>query len=84
MKRYFDALSAATGAAMPSLPWAAATLVEAIDDVVLEGGRPEDDPAVLLLGAFVAFHTHADINTVGGYHQLIEICHARVSERTLQ
>lgn len=84
MKRYIDALHAATGAGMPSLPWLANTLVAAIDDVTLEGGTPETDPAVLLLGSFVAFHTHADVNSVAGYHHLIDLCTAQVEGRTLQ
>lgn len=84
MERYFTALQAAIGPRMPTLPWLATTLSQAVDEVVLEGGNPTDDPAVLLLGAFVAFHTHADVNTTGGYHKLIDLCFAQVHGRTLQ
>lgn len=38
------------------------------------GLPPTEDPAVLLLGAYISFHTHADINTVGGYKRLIGAC----------
>jgi hypothetical protein len=84
MNRYFHALSAAVGPRVPALPWVATSLAEAVDEVTLEGGDPTNDPAVLLLGAFVAFHTHADVNTTGGYHKLIDLCFAQVYGRTLQ
>ena len=84
MNRFFHALQAATSPGAPTLPWVATSLAQAVDEVVLEGGEPVNDPAVLLLGAFVAFHTHADVNTVGGYHKLIELCFAQVQGRTLQ
>jgi hypothetical protein len=44
-------------------------LLAAIDEVEAEGGQPDVDPAVLVLGAFVAFHTHADVNTTVGFQR---------------
>ena len=38
---------------------------------------PINDPAVLLLGAFISFQTHSDINTVGGYKRLLDACEER-------
>lgn len=61
-------------------------LVDAIDEAVVDGVTdPSRDPAVLVFGAFIAFHTHADVSTVGGYMGLIEECHARYEQpRTMQ
>lgn len=84
MKRFYDAIEAATGRKIPTLPWLATNLVEAIADVTLEGGTPATDPAVLLLGSFIAFHTHADVNTAGGYRKLIDLCWSQIAERPLQ
>jgi hypothetical protein len=53
-------------------------LVEAIIEAETEGiPDPSNDPAVMLFGAFIAFHTHADVNTVLGYKKLIELCRVR-------
>lgn len=35
---------------------------------------PLQDPAVLVMGAFIAFHTNADVNSYGGYRRLIQRC----------
>ena len=84
MKRYLTALEVATpGVPSPGLPTISRMLVEAIDEVEAEGGRPGDDPAVLVLGAFVAFHTHADVNTTTGFHRLLDLCHTRLATGVL-
>lgn len=61
-------------------------LVQAIEEAEAEGVTdPSRDPAVLIFGAFIAFHTHADVSTVGGYHQLIEHCRERFEQpKTMQ
>ena len=62
MKR-FAALALATTL---SLPVFAAPETYVID--------PLQDPAVLVMGAFIAFHTNADVNSYGGYRCLIQRC----------
>lgn len=52
----------------------------AVEQVEAEGEHPTKDPAVLILGAYVAFHTHADVNTASGYHRMLEMCAARAEE----
>lgn len=61
-------------------------LVDAIAEAEVDGVEdPSRDPAVLVFGAFIAFHTHADVSTVGGYHDLIETCRQRYEQpRTMQ
>lgn len=51
---------------------------EAVEQTEAEGLNALNDPAVLLLGAYIAFHTHADVNTASGYHKLIAMCHDRI------
>lgn len=80
MKRYLDALEVATpGVASPGLPAITRMLLEAIDEIEAEGGKPDLDPAVLVFGAFIAFHTHADVNTTLGFHKLLDLCQTRLS-----
>lgn len=61
-------------------------LVSAIEEAEVDGvADPSRDPAVLVFGAFIAFHTHADVSTVAGYHELIEQCRERYeTPRTMQ
>lgn len=61
-------------------------LIDALDEAEIDGViDPSLDPAVLVFGAFIAFHTHADVSTVGGYNDLIEQCRARYeAPRTMQ
>lgn len=63
-------------------------LVQAIEESEVEGIEdPSSDPAVMLFGAFIAFHTHVDANTVKGYRDQIEACrerHAQHEEMRLQ
>ena len=78
MIRFEHALNAATAPCEVTLSILARQLADAVEQVEAEGTDPVDDPAVLLLGAFIAFHTHADVNTARGYHQLIHLCHERI------
>lgn len=82
MLRFHNAINASEHP--PCLKQVAGQLVSAIDEVEAEGNEPTNDPAVLILGAFVAFHTHADVNTRDGYHKLLDMCRARIEERSLQ
>lgn len=61
-------------------------LVDAISEAEVDGVEdPSRDPAVLVFGAFIAFHTHADVSTVKGYQDLIELCRLRHEQpRTMQ
>jgi hypothetical protein len=82
MKRFMHAIAVTEQTA--ELPELAAIFAEAVDEAADEGVDPASDPAVMLVGAFISFHTHSDINTVGGYHRLIAMCSERINERTLQ
>ena len=82
MKRFFDAVEATRG--VTTLPQLAANFLDAIDEVTLEGGKYVDDPAVLLLGSFIGFHTHFDVNTHSGYDKLLGMCIERIDERPIQ
>ena len=72
-------LDAAYSADLPSLRDLVHVLNETIVQIEQQGGILQDDPAVLILGSFIAFHTHSDINTVGGYKQLLDMCATRLS-----
>ena len=53
-------------------------LTEYVKALLDAGIEPIQDPAVLVLGFFVSFHTHADINTNGGLMKLIKQCEDRI------
>lgn len=61
-------------------------LVQALEEAEIDGVEdPSRDPAVLVFGAFIAFHTHADVSTIGGYLDKIEECRERYeTARTMQ
>lgn len=76
--RDFNALTAVTEPELVTLPYLAARFSEAVEEAQDEGlADPSRDPAVMLFGALIAFHTHADVNSVNGFHQLIELCRER-------
>lgn len=80
MRRYLHALQAGqSGTAVPSLSTIAHQLVEAIDDVEAEGGDPHEDPAVLVLGGFIAFHTHSDVTSAEGFNHWLDLCRNNLS-----
>lgn len=78
MNRFEFVLDAAFAPHQVPLPDLARQFSTALDQVQAEGADPTRDPAVLILGAFIAFHTHADVNTVGGYHRLLDLCAHRL------
>lgn len=82
MNRFFVALQVAGDP--PPLPALTKGLAQAVEEAIADGENPDACPAVMLLGAFVAFRTHADMNTVGGYRRLIDLCQDRIDERDLQ
>jgi len=55
-----------------------AALMLALVQLYAENLDPLQDPAVLILGAYIAFHTHADVNTNVGYRKLLEQCNDRI------
>ena len=81
MQRFLNALVLAEpGVESPGLRTVAQALVEAIEEAEAEGQRAEEDPAVLAIGAFVAFHTHSDVNSVRGFNHLLELSRNRLSD----
>lgn len=56
----------------------AAAFMLAVQQTLIEQADPGQDPAVLILGAYIAFHTHADVNTSKGYHELLAQCAERL------
>jgi hypothetical protein len=80
MRRYLNALEAGqSGTAVPSLSTIAHQLVEAINEVEAEGGNPHTDPAVLVLGGFIAFHTHSDVTSAQGFNHWLNLCRNNLS-----
>lgn len=58
---------------------------DAVTQVIAEGNDPVQDAAVIVLGSFIAFHVHADVNTFNGYQQLLSLCEqGAVSPQELQ
>ena len=71
-------VAASSGAELPpfgQLVQVMADYVAALEEAQVD---PLNDPAVLILGAYIAFHTHSDINTLGGYKRLIKRCEDRL------
>ena len=81
MNRHEFALAAAVDPALSTLPKLAHGLVRAIEAAEAEGEAPEQDPAVCVIGAFIAFHTHADVNSVKGYNNLLSLCEQRAAQQ---
>jgi hypothetical protein len=52
-------------------------VLEAEAEGVLDVGR---DPAVMALGAFIAFHTHVDVATPSDYRTAVEACAERFNQ----
>ena len=79
--RHADALVIAeAGACNPA--GIAATLHQACRQVVHEGGRQADDPAVRLISLQLAFVTNVGrVLDPADYGRLIETCRSRVTER---
>jgi hypothetical protein len=77
MSRFAHALDAAVAPEQISLLTLAKQFSLAVEQTEAEGEDPARDPAVIVLGSFIAFHTHADVNTRGGYHELLGLCRHR-------
>lgn len=52
----------------------ATSFLTSVEETMLENKDPASDPAVMLLGAHIAFYTHADVGTKGTYQRLIDSC----------
>jgi hypothetical protein len=78
MNRFAYALSVAEGPNQEPLVSIASGFKNAIDQVTAEGGELSEDPAIIVLGSFIAFHVHADVNTAKGYRELLRLCEQRL------
>lgn len=78
MSRFAYAIDVAQAPLSSPIASLAKNFHEAVDQAEAEGLDATTDPAVLLLGVYIAFHTHADVNTASGYHKLIAMCHDRI------
>lgn len=74
MNRFQFALDVATAPGQISLPDLAHGFHNAVEHTTAEGSDPFRDPAVLLLGSFIAFQVHADVNSAHGYQTLLQSC----------
>lgn len=82
MNRFEYVIALSTAPQQEPLINLAAGFMLAMQQVTAEGVDPQQDPAILILGAYIAFHTHADVNTNVGYRKLLNQCNERV-ERPL-
>lgn len=81
ISRFEFALQASSAPHRVSLSQLTKQLSQAVDQSIAEGLEPGTDPAVLLLGSFVAFQVHADVNTARGYRELITLCNDRLASQ---
>jgi hypothetical protein len=84
MNRHFAAIEAFTSPDVLPLASIADALACAVHEVEGEGGRPDADPAVLLLGGAIAFRTHSDVNSFHGFTKLLAMCQERIDSREMQ
>jgi hypothetical protein len=77
MSRFAYVLKSAVSSRHPPLLELAQQFVNAVQETLVEGAQPENDPAVLVLGTRIAFHTHADVNTYSGFERLMKLCNDR-------
>ena len=78
--RFLHAIDAAAAPLDVTLASLAKNFADAVVHAEAEGGEAVNDPAVLLLGSFIAFHTHADVNTASGFRRLLQLCHDRLAD----
>lgn len=71
-------VQASQGRELPSLRQLTEVMAEWVGVLEDAGLNPTQDPAVLLLGGYISFHTQSDINTVGGYRRLVQQCEDRL------
>ena len=79
MNRFEFALDAASNPLKHSLADHIRAIAAALEHIETEKGVVEEDPAILVIGSFISFHTHADINTFNGFTQLLDLCARRMS-----
>lgn len=77
MSRFAYVLSSAVAPRHPPISELAEKFLSAVLETLAEGEVPENDPAVLVLGTRIAFHTHADVNTYSGFDKLMKLCNDR-------
>lgn len=80
MNRFAAALTAAQGPDQFTLAELAKHFLLAVEGSVADDQDPAADPAVLVLGSFIGFHAHVDVNTASGYHTLLSMCEQRFNE----
>lgn len=79
MNRFEFALDAAANPLKHKLADHIKAAAAAVEQIETEGNSVEEDPAILVIGSFISFHTHADINTFNGFTQLLDLCARRMS-----
>lgn len=82
MNRYQLALRMADD--NPNLKGLAERFLSAVCESMAEGKEPDADPAVMLIGARIAFLVHADIGTNSMYRQLIDKCELHARDAVVQ
>lgn len=74
MTRFEYALYAAQAPHQQTLMELAEGFYNAVAHAEAEERDPTADPAVVIIGSFIAFQVHADVNTLGGYRRLLTQC----------
>ncbi len=74
MNRHQFAIDIATGSQPIDIKALARGFADAVEHTEVEGRAPLGDAAVLLIGSFIAFQVHADVNSAAGYHRLLRSC----------
>jgi hypothetical protein len=82
MNRFARALQIAAAPIQVSVKVLAQDFLSAVEQAELEESDPLQDPAVIVLGSFIAFHVHADVNTAQGYHHLLTLCTDEAARRS--
>jgi hypothetical protein len=78
MNRFAYALEAAKAPHQQTLMELAEGFYNAVAHAEAEDRDPTCDSAVIVIGSFIAFHVHADVNTAHGYHELLSSCEQNV------
>lgn len=68
----------------PDLFGLAERFLASVREASAEGKDPAADPAVMLIGARIAFLVHADIGTTSMYRQLIDKCETHARDAVVQ
>lgn len=83
MDRYETITRITPGTTVP-LSQVARLLVQFIDECSIEDMDPQACPAVMALGAMLAFHCHADLDSPGYITRLMQRCAEKAAEREVQ